>query len=181
MTEAPAGRYRIRRSGVSAAVNHQQRTEGMKMKTMIAAVALTFIGAAPTIAQNISQNGSRPSAKGPAAYFTGIAIVDPLFAANPHMAATGGHVTFEPGARSAWHTHPAGQVLIVTSGTGWTQEEGGEKRVIKPGDVIWCPPGVKHWHGATATTSMGHIAITNMVDGKNVEWMEKVSDDQYAK
>jgi quercetin dioxygenase-like cupin family protein len=151
------------------------------MKTMIAAAALTFLGTAPTIAQNISPNGSRPSAKGPAEYFTGTAIVDPLFAAKPHMASTGGHVTFEPGARSAWHTHPAGQILIVTSGTGWVQEEGGEKRVIKPGDVVWCPPNVKHWHGATATNSMGHIAITNVVNGKNVEWMEKVSDEQYAR
>jgi quercetin dioxygenase-like cupin family protein len=95
------------------------------------------------------------------------------------MPATSGLVTFAPGARSAWHTHPAGQLLIVTSGTGWVQEEGGEKREIKPGDVIWTPPGVKHWHGATATTSMGHIAITSVVDGKNVDWAEKVSDEQY--
>jgi quercetin dioxygenase-like cupin family protein len=97
------------------------------------------------------------------------------------MPATGGLVTFAPGARSAWHTHPAGQILIVTAGTGWVQEEGGEKREIKPGDVIWTPPGVKHWHGATATTSMSHIAITNMVDGWNVDWLEKVSQDQYRK
>ncbi|WP_425064179.1 (R)-mandelonitrile lyase [Rhizobium rhododendri] len=91
----------------------------------------------------------------------------------------GGHVTFDPGARSAWHTHPAGQILIVTSGTGWVQEEGAEKRVMRPGDVIWCPPDVKHWHGATATTGVSHIAITNMKDGTNVAWMEKVSDEQY--
>jgi quercetin dioxygenase-like cupin family protein len=90
-------------------------------------------------------------------------------------------VIFTPAARSAWHTHPAGQILIVTSGTGWIQEEGGQKREIKPGDVIWTPPGVKHWHGATATNSMSHMAITNMVDGKNVDWMEQVSDDQYRR
>jgi quercetin dioxygenase-like cupin family protein len=118
---------------------------------------------------------------GPAEYFTGSVIVDPLFSANEHTPATGGHVTFAPGARSAWHTHPAGQILIVTSGTGWVQDEGGEKREIKPGDVIWTPPGVKHWHGATATTAMSHIAITNMLDGKNVDWMEKVSDEQYGR
>ena len=88
---------------------------------------------------------------------------------------------FAPGARSAWHTHPAGQILIVTSGTGWAQEEGGQKREIKPGDVIWTPPGVKHWHGATTTNFMSHIAITNMADGKNVDWLEKVSDEQYRK
>ena len=93
---------------------------------------------------------------------------------------TGGHVTFAPGARSAWHTHPAGQVLIVTDGVGWVQEEGGAKREIKPGDVVWCPPGVKHWHGATATTAMRHIAITGTVDGKNVDWMEHVTDEQYS-
>jgi quercetin dioxygenase-like cupin family protein len=108
-------------------------------------------------------------------------IVEPLFGAKNSMPATGGLVSFAPGARSAWHTHPAGQMLIVTAGTGWVQEEGGEKREIKPGDVIWTPPGVKHWHGATATTSMSHIAITNIVDGRNVDWLEKVSEDQYRK
>jgi quercetin dioxygenase-like cupin family protein len=145
------------------------------------ALSLALLGAASAYAQSteISPNGSRPSTKGPAEYFTGSAIVDPLFRANDHMHATGGLVTFEPAARSAWHTHPAGQILIVTSGTGWVQEEGGEKREIKPGDVIWTPPVVKHWHGATASTSMSHIAITNMVDGKNVDWMEQVSDEQY--
>jgi quercetin dioxygenase-like cupin family protein len=97
------------------------------------------------------------------------------------MPATGGSVTFAPGARSAWHTHPAGQLLIVTSGTGWVQEEGGPKREIKPGDVIWTPPSVKHWHGASTTNAMSHIAITNMVNGKNVEWLEKVTDEQYQK
>jgi quercetin dioxygenase-like cupin family protein len=152
------------------------------MKQLIATVvSLALVAAAPAYAQTaeILPNGSRPSAKGAAEYFTGSVIMDPLFGAKDTMHATGGLVTFEPGARSAWHTHPAGQILIVTSGVGWVQEEGGEKREIKPGDVIWTPPGVKHWHGATATNSMSHIAITNMVDGKNVDWMEKVSDEQY--
>lgn len=154
------------------------------MKHLIAtSLSLALVGAASAHAQSmeISPNGSRPSAKGMAEYFTGSVIVDPLFGANDHMRSTGGLVTFEPGARSAWHTHPAGQILIVTSGTGWIQEEGGEKRGIKPGDVIWTPPGVKHWHGATATNSMNHIAITNMLDGKNVEWMENVTDERYLK
>ena len=105
----------------------------------------------------------------------------PLFGATAHTRASGGHVTFEPGARSAWHTHPAGQTLIVTSGVGWVQEWGGVKREIRPGDVVWTPPGVKHWHGAAATSGMSHIAITNVVGGKNVDWMEKVSDEQYLK
>lgn len=94
---------------------------------------------------------------------------------------SGAYVTFEPGARSAWHTHPLGQTLIVTAGTGWVQQEGGEKQDIKPGDVIWIPPGVKHWHGATATNGMTHIAIQEQLDGKNVEWMEQVSDEQYGR
>lgn len=154
------------------------------MKHLIATViSVALVGAASVHAQSteISPNGSRPSAKGPAEYFTGSVIVDPLFRANDHMPATGGLVRFEPGARSAWHTHPGGQILIVTSGTGWVQDDGGEKRAIKPGDVIWTPPGVKHWHGATKTTSMSHIAITNVADGRNVAWMEKVSDEQYLK
>lgn len=148
-----------------------------------AAISLGLFGAAHAFAQSmaISPNGSRPSATGAAQYFTGAVIIDPLFGANDHTHSSGGLVTFEPAARSAWHTHPAGQVLIVMSGTGWVQEEGGEKREIKPGDMIWTPPGVKHWHGATATTSMSHIAVTNVVGGKNVEWMEKVTDEQYLK
>jgi quercetin dioxygenase-like cupin family protein len=156
----------------------------MKMKSIIAtAISLALLGAAPAYAQSteISPNCSRPSVMGSAEYFTGSVIVDPLYDANENMQSTGGLVTFAPGARSAWHTHPAGQILIVTSGTGWVQEEGGEKREIKPGDLIWTPPGVKHWHGATATTSMSHLAITNMLDGTNVEWMEHVSDEQYRK
>src|SRR3954453_5671643 len=155
----------------------------MKLKSIVAIIiSLTLFDAAPIYAQKmeISPNGSRPSSKGPAEYFTGSVIVEPLFGAKDTMPSTGGLVTFEPGARSACHTHPAGQILIVTSGTGWVQEEGGEKREIKSGDVIWTPPGVKHWHGATATNAMSHIAITGIVDGKGADWMEKVSDAQYA-
>ncbi len=128
----------------------------------------------------IKPNGSRPSGRGPAHNFTGSVVIDPLFDASAHTHATGGLVTFEPGARTAWHTHPAGQTLIVTSGTGWVQESGGERRQIQPGDVIWIPPNVKHWHGATTTNRMSHIAITNMLDGRNVDWLEQVSDVEYA-
>jgi len=127
----------------------------------------------------IKPNGSRPSAKGPAHNFTGSVVIDPLFDVSEHTHATGGLVTFEPGARTAWHTHPAGQTLIVTSGTGWVQEWGGERQQIQPGDVIWIPLKVKHWHGGTATNRMSHIAITNMLDGRNVDWLEHVSDDEY--
>jgi quercetin dioxygenase-like cupin family protein len=131
--------------------------------------------------QIIFRAGSQPSSKGPAQYFSGNVRVDPMFPPKEAAAYSGGLVTFEPGARSAWHTHPAGQYLIVTAGTGWTQEWGGPVVGLHPGDVVWCPPGVKHWHGATAATTMSHIALTGTVDGKNVEWMEKVSDEQYRK
>lgn len=127
----------------------------------------------------IMSPGSRPSSKGPEANFTGSVTIDPLYAANENTGNVGGLVTFAPGARSAWHTHPAGQILIVTAGTGWVQEDGGEKRQIRPGDVIWTPPGVKHWHGATDKNAMSHIAVTNVKDGNNVHWMEKVSDEQF--
>jgi quercetin dioxygenase-like cupin family protein len=129
----------------------------------------------------ITRSGSQPSRQGPAEYFTGFVRIDPLFQAKDPSRTSGSYVTFEPSARSAWHTHPLGQTLIVTAGTGWVQQEGGEKQEIKPGDVIWTPPGVKHWHGATATNGMTHIAIQEQVDGKNVEWMEQVSDEQYGR
>jgi 4-carboxymuconolactone decarboxylase len=128
----------------------------------------------------ITRGGERTPGRGPEANFTGSVSVEPLFPANSPSRTSGGSVTFEPGARSAWHTHPLGQTLIVTAGTGWVQQEGGEKQVIKPGDVIWTPPGVKHWHGATATDRLTHIAIQESHDGKNVDWMEKVSDEQYG-
>src|SRR4051812_41802094 len=129
----------------------------------------------------ITRNGSQAASKGAAQYFTGAVRIDPLFQAKEPSRASGAYVTFEPGARTAWHTHPLGQFLVVTAGTGWIQQEGAEKQEVKPGDVIWTPPGVKHWHGASATTRMTHIAITESLEGKNVEWMEKVSDDQYGK
>ena len=134
-----------------------------------------------TMKMTITPNGSQPSTKGSAEYFTGTVRVDPLFAPTAPSRTSGGHVTFEPGARSAWHTHPLGQTLIVTSGTGWVQEWGGEKKTIRPGDIVWCPPGVKHWHGATATTAVTHFAIQEHEDGKVVDWLEKVSDEQYGK
>jgi quercetin dioxygenase-like cupin family protein len=142
---------------------------------------LAMTSSAYTQSMEISPNGSRRAAIAPAERFTGTVTVEPLFAEKPTMSATGGLVTFTPGARSDWHSHPAGQLLIVTAGTGWVQEEGGAKREIKPGDVIWTPPGVKHWHGATPTTSLSHIAITNMVNGKNTDWLDKVNDEQYRK
>ncbi|MGB7988875.1 MAG: cupin domain-containing protein [Candidatus Methylophosphatis roskildensis] len=131
------------------------------------------------MSQTISRAGSQSSVKGPAEHFTGSVRIDPLFPADTPANVSGAYVTFDPGARSAWHTHPAGQRLIVTSGIGWTQQWGGPIEEIHPGDVISCPPGVKHWHGASPTTGMTHIAITGTVGGKNVEWMEKVSDEQY--
>jgi quercetin dioxygenase-like cupin family protein len=129
--------------------------------------------------QTTSRAGSQPSVKGPAEYFTGNVRVDPLFPANDSAAFSGAHVTFEPGARSAWHIHPKGQHLLVTAGVGRTGEWEDKVDEIKAGDVIWCPPGVKHWHGASPTTAMTHIAITGRLDGKSVEWMEKVTDEQY--
>lgn len=127
----------------------------------------------------IKRNGSQPSAKGPAEYFTGAVRIDPLFQAPAPARMQGASVTFEPGARTAWHIHPLGQILIVTAGCGWTQCEGEPVAEIRAGDVIWCPPNHRHWHGATPTTAMTHIAIQEALDGKVVEWMEKVSDAQY--
>jgi quercetin dioxygenase-like cupin family protein len=127
----------------------------------------------------ITRSGARTPSRGPEANFTGNVSVEPLFPMNSLSRTSGGSVPFEPGARSAWHTHPLGQILIVTAGTGWVQEWGGEKQEIRQGDVVWTPPGVKHWHGATATDRPTHIAIQETLDGKNVEWMEKVSDEQY--
>ena len=130
---------------------------------------------------DIKRNGSRPSEKGPAEYFTGAVRVDPLFEAPDPARVRGAHVTFEAGARTAWHTHPLGQTLVVTSGLGWVQREGGPVGEIRPGDVVWFPPGEKHWHGATATTAMSHIAVQDALNGDVVEWMEKVGDAQYRR
>jgi quercetin dioxygenase-like cupin family protein len=127
----------------------------------------------------IKRAGSQPSGKGPAEWFTGSVRIDPLFQAPDPALVVGASVTFEPGARTAWHTHPLGQTLIVTAGCGWVQREGGGKEEIHPGDVVWFAPGEKHWHGATATTSLTHLAIQERQDGKTVDWLEHVSDEQY--
>jgi quercetin dioxygenase-like cupin family protein len=128
---------------------------------------------------DIHRSGSQPSMKGPDAFFTGAVRIDPLFQAGEPSRVSGALVTFEPGARSAWHTHPLGQSLIVVSGCGWIQCWGGPKKEIRAGDVISCPCGEKHWHGATATTGMSHIAVQEWQDGAPVTWLEKVSDEQY--
>jgi quercetin dioxygenase-like cupin family protein len=130
--------------------------------------------------QQITPAGAQASAAGPAEFFTGRVRVDPFWPADANINASGALVTFEPGARSAWHTHPAGQRLVVLSGVGLTQESGKPVQVIRPGDVVWCPPNVKHWHGATPATAMTHLAVTGTLAGKNVNWMEKVSDEQYS-
>jgi quercetin dioxygenase-like cupin family protein len=131
-------------------------------------------------AMEIKRSGSRPSGKGPAEWFTGAVRVDPLFSPPDPARVAGALVTFEPGARTAWHTHPLGQTLIVMSGCGRAQREGGPIEEIRPGDVVWFEPGEKHWHGATARTGMSHIAIQEKLDGKAVDWMEQVSDAQYS-
>jgi quercetin dioxygenase-like cupin family protein len=128
----------------------------------------------------IRRSGSQPSNKGPTDWFTGIVRVDPLFGPPEPARVSGALVTFEPGARTAWHTHPLGQTLLVMTGLGWAQREGGPVEEIRPGDVVWFPPGERHWHGASATVAMSHIAIQEKTDGKVVDWMEKVSDESYG-
>lgn len=129
----------------------------------------------------IKRAGTQASAKGRSDWFTGTVRIDPLFAASEPARVQGASVTFEPGARTAWHTHPLGQTLIVTSGCGWVQREGGPIEEIRPGDVVWFTPGEKHWHGASPTTAMTHIAIQEKLNGKVVDWMEQVSDEQYQR
>lgn len=129
---------------------------------------------------HISKNGTEPSTKGPADYFTGTVRVDPLFQADAPARVAGASVTFEPGARTAWHTHPLGQTLVVTAGLGRGQTWGGPVEEIRPGDIVWFPPGEKHWHGASPATAMTHLAIHERLDGKAVEWLEHVTDDQYS-
>lgn len=128
----------------------------------------------------ITRAGTTPSARGPGDWFTGSVRIDPLFAAEAPGRVAGAAVTFEPGARTAWHTHPAGQTLIVTAGLGRVQQEGGPVQEIRPGDVVWFPAGVKHWHGAAPDVAMTHIAIHESIDGSAVTWMEQVTDAQYA-
>ena len=129
---------------------------------------------------DIKRVGSQPSAKGPADWFTGAVRIDPLIHAPDPARLQGACVTFEPGARTAWHTHPLGQTLVVTSGMGRAQRDGGPIEEIRPGDVVWFAPGEKHWHGASPTTAMTHIALQERLDGKVVDWMEQVSDEQYG-
>ncbi len=128
---------------------------------------------------DIKRNGSQPSSRGPAEWVTGNVRIDPLFQLNDSARANGSSVTFEPGARTAWHSHPLGQTLIVTAGCGRVQNWGGPMEEIRPGDVVWSPAGEKHWHGATPTTAMTHISIVEQLEGKAADWMEHVSDEQY--
>jgi quercetin dioxygenase-like cupin family protein len=152
------------------------------MKEILAAAAVSAAaGAMPAQADliEIRPNAGAPAMVGAPDNFTGHAVISPLFPPNEFTRANAGLVAFAPGARTLWHTHPAGQLLVVTSGQGWIQEDGKERRAINPGDAIWIPPGVKHWHGATAASPMSHIALTYMADGKNVDWLEPVADEQY--
>ena len=130
---------------------------------------------------NITRIGTQASARGPAEWFTGTVRIVPLFQPQAPARAVGASVTFEPGARTAWHTHPLGQSLLITAGCGWVQREGGPIDEVHPGDVVWFSPGERHWHGATSTTAMTHIAIQEQLDGKAVDWLEHVSDEQYRK
>ncbi len=130
---------------------------------------------------DINRSGSRPATKGAQEWFTGDVQVEQLFNAREPARVMGASVTFEPGARTAWHTHPLGQTLVVTAGLGFAQREGGPIEEIRPGDVVWFSPGEKHWHGASSTTAMTHIAIHERQDGQHVNWMEKVSDEQYRR
>lgn len=144
-------------------------------------VGLAVLAAASALAQQIviTPSGARPTIRGPAQAYTGTAVADTLVAPNDPSRVMAVNVTFEPGARTAWHNHPAGQYLIVSSGVGWVQERGGKKREVRPGDVIWTPPGVTHWHGATATNAMSHLAVWEFVNGSGGELMEHVSDEDY--
>ena len=147
----------------------------------LAQILITDVTERRKATMDIKRNGSRPSTNAPEAYFSGAVLVEPVFEVGEPVRLNGGSVTFEPGARTAWHTHPLGQTLIIMAGLGWVQTEGGPIEEIRPGDVVWFPPGEKHWHGATPTTAMTHIAVQESLNGKNVDWLEKVSDEQYRK
>lgn len=153
------------------------------MQKILLAVVVVAMATAFATAQSIqiTPNASTPAIIGAPKNFSGHAVVSPLFPANEFTHGTGGLVTFAPGARTAWHTHPAGQLLIVTAGKGWTRQEGNDKREISPGDVVWIPANVNHWHGATDKSGMSHIAISYMKDGNNVTWGSLVTDEQFAK
>jgi quercetin dioxygenase-like cupin family protein len=144
-------------------------------------VTSAVAGREGTKVMEIKRSGSQPSRKGPAEWFTGSVRIDPLFQPPEPARVSGAQVTFEPGARTAWHMHPLGQTLLITSGLGWVQREGDPVEEIRPGDAVWFPPGEKHWHGATPNVAMTHIAIQEALDGKNVQWMEKVSEEQYRR
>src|SRR4051812_40132438 len=189
-----AERTTMPRSTIPLAIRHERRHALVTRRHILvggSASALIGIRLAPARASeapketamdiDIKRNGSRPSQKGPEDWFTGTVRVDPLFQSQEPARAGGAYVTFEPGARTAWHTHPLGQTLIVTAGLGRVQREGGPIEEIKPGDVVWFPPGLKHWHGASPDTAMTHIAINEALEGKAVDWLEKVSDEQYRK
>jgi quercetin dioxygenase-like cupin family protein len=170
-------------------LKHNRKEKTMQYTAMLLSLCLlvstgafvsrALAAEADKTSQTIFRAGSQGSSNGPAEFFTGNVRVDRLFPVNDTAHLSGAYVTFEPGARSAWHTHPIGQYLIVTAGVGRTQAWGGPIEEIKAGDVIWCPPQVKHWHGASPTTAMTHIALTGTINGKNVEWMEQVTDEQY--
>ena len=153
--------------------------------TWLAAVVSAQMSLTTTIEKDsdmqITRLGSQASHPGPADWFTGQTRIDPLFQAPDPARVAGATVTFEPGARTAWHTHPLGQTIIVTSGVGWAQCEGEPVEEIRPGDVVWFPPGVKHWHGASPTVAMTHIAIQEALDGKAVDWLDRVTDEQYRR
>src|SRR3954465_10676999 len=140
---------------------------------------MPMVAAAAVVSLSIARAGTQPSQRGPPDWFTGTVRIDPLFQARETTQASGAYVTFEPGARTAWHTHPRGQTLIVTSGVGRVQVEGGAVEEIRAGDVVVIPPGKRHWHGASPTTAMTHLAVQEQLNGKVVEWMEKVTDEQY--
>jgi quercetin dioxygenase-like cupin family protein len=154
------------------------------LASLLAAAGAQADPAAPGGGQGevqITHPGAQPSARGAADLFTGSVRIDPLFPPHAPSRVSGGLVTFEPGARANWHTHPLGQTLIVTAGVGWVQQWAGHVQEMRPGDVVWIPPGVKHWHGAAAATGVTHIAIQESLDGRNVDWMEKVTDEQYRR
>lgn len=156
------------------------------MKRPFAALALALVASSAAVSgayaqsMEITRADERAGTLGSEEYFTGTAYVEPVFPAKEPFVVNAGQVTFLPGARSAWHTHPAGQMLVVTSGTGWVQERGEEKQMMQAGDVIWCPPGVEHWHGATDTTAVTHLAVQQFADGENVVWGEHVTDAEYG-
>jgi quercetin dioxygenase-like cupin family protein len=163
------------------------RREAVAGSLIAALPGIIAIGASKPIAEEgrkqmqIKRNGTQSSQIGPEAWFTGRVRIDPLHEAPEPARVKAASVTFEPGARTAWHTHPLGQTLIIVTGAGWVQREGGTIEEVKPGDVVWFPPGLKHWHGAAPTTAMTHIAIHESLNGKVVDWLEKVTDAQYSR